>query len=81
MHARRVSLDLRVASALPIPLYQYLHAGLNTHPPIIKEISQISFPQLATLEVSANQITSIEQLARIAMPRLQSLYLRTRCEM
>ena len=50
-----------------------LFLGLNELSTIIKEISQIAFPDLKELSLHQNKISSIEGLSRINMPLLRSL--------
>ena len=59
-------------------LLQYVgtNAGKNKYPPILKDISDVRFTQLALQD---NSIESIEGLCRIHMPLLHSLGLERNC--
>ena len=62
-------------------LLQYVgtNAGKNKYPPILKDISDVRFTQLALLALQDNSIESIEGLCRIHMPLLHSLGLERNC--
>ena len=56
-------------------MYNCSDSGENDHKSILKEISNICFPQLKTLYIYGNGIESIEELSQISMPNLELLSL------
>ena len=50
-----------------------LIAGENKHPRILREISEIRFPNLEIISLLANDLESVEGLSRVYMPNLKSL--------
>ena len=53
------------------------HLDHNKKPELIKSITHISFPALKYLSIWGNEISSIEPIARVEMPNLQTIYFCT----
>ena len=54
-------------------LYSFNWLDLNQHPGILQSISLINFPILKTLNLSGNEIESIESIHRLGMPLISDL--------
>ena len=59
-----------ISSKIAPSMYSFYHADNNHTPTIVKDISQVRFHLLNTLNLSGNDIHSIEELPNIYMPQI-----------
>ena len=53
-----------------LALYQTHYLDKNRNPIILKELTHINFPELKQIDVSFNDISSIEGISRMHIPKL-----------
>jgi hypothetical protein len=59
-----------ISSEIAPSMYSFYHADDNHRPTIVKDVVQVRFHLLNTLNLSGNDIHSIEELPNIYMPHI-----------
>ena len=62
-------------------LYHLTNSDNNINPNILKEIKSVEFPHLKNIDLSRNQLCSIEVICQLAIPSVEDFYLRMNMDM